>query len=316
MILVISTATDEHADAVLGELSKQGTPATLLDLSQFPQHLNLSMHYDALGHRNFSLDLPDQTKVNLTGCSVIWWRRPQPFVLHPAMTRESYRTFALNECHEAFVGLWQSLDAFWVNDPNKDTMAHRKAYQLRIAEEVGLSIPRTLISNDPAIVHEFIAGQGYERTIYKSFSATEQEWRETRLLRPGELALIENVQYAPVIFQEYIEALYDLRITVIGDAIFPAAIYSQESAYKVDFRMDMASSRIEAVRLPQSIQEQLHALMTRLGLVYGAIDMRLTPEGKYVFLEINPAGQWLFIEQRSQQPITTCLASLLSSHNH
>jgi glutathione synthase/RimK-type ligase-like ATP-grasp enzyme len=129
------------------------------------------------------------------------------------------------------------------------------------------------------------------------------------------LALIDNVQYAPVIFQEYIEARYDLRITVVGDSIFPAAIYSQETAYKVDFRMDIANARIEAVRLPPAVEAQLQALMARLGLVYGAIDMRLTPDERYVFLEINPAGQWLFIEQRSMQPITACLATTLAKHN-
>jgi len=315
MILVISTVADEHAAAVFGELSRQGAPATLLDLSQFPQGMQLSMQYETLGQRNFSLDLADQTKLNLAECAVIWWRRPQPFVLHPSIIRESHRSFALNECHEAFTGLWQSLDAFWVNDPGKDTMAHRKAYQLRVAQEVGLSIPRTLISNDPVAVREFIAAQGHEQTIYKSFSATEQEWRETRLLRSEELALIDNVQYAPVIFQEYIEARYDLRITVVGDSIFPAAIYSQETAYKIDFRMDIANSRIETVRLPSIIEAQLHALMARLGLVYGAIDMRLTPDERYIFLEINPAGQWLFVEQRSRQPITASLANTLFKYN-
>lgn len=316
MILVVSTASDEHAAAVLSELSKQRTPATLLDLSQFPQRMRLSMQYGAPDHHSFFLNLPDGTKLDLTDCAVIWWRRPQQFVLHPDLTRATHRNFALSESYEAFAGLWQALEAFWVNDPKKDEVAHRKAFQLRVAQDVGLTIPRTLISNDPAVVRGFIEAQGHERTIYKAFSATEQDWRETRLLRSEELALVDHVQYAPVIFQEYIEARYDLRITVIGDSIFPAAIYSQESAYKMDFRMDIANSRIEAVRLPPTVESQLHALMARLGLVYGAIDMRLTLDERYIFLEINPAGQWLFIEQRSMQPITASLANTLSKHNH
>lgn len=316
MILIVSTMTDEHAVAVRHELSKRGTPATVLDLSHFPQHMKLAMQYDVPNDRKLSLILPDQTKLNLGACTVVWWRRPQHFVLHPELTRESYRHFAFSESHEAFAGLWQSLDVFWVNHPTRDDVAHRKAFQLNVAQEVGLTIPRTLITNDPNVVREFIAQQGCERTIYKAFSATEQEWRETRLLKQEELALIDNVKYTPVIFQEYIEACYDLRITIVGDEIFPAAIYSQETAYKFDFRMDIVNSRIEAIRLPSAIENQLHALMARLGLVYGAIDMRLTPDGRYIFLEINPAGQWLFIEQRSMQPITASLASLLSAHSH
>jgi glutathione synthase/RimK-type ligase-like ATP-grasp enzyme len=208
--------------------------------------------------------------------------------------------------------MWQALDAVWVNHPSKDEVAHRKAYQLKLAQDIGFTIPQTLISNDPAAVSAFIGSRG-QKVIYKSFSATEREWRETRLLKAEETALLENVKYAPVIFQEYVEAVYDLRITVVGDTLFPAAIYSQETAYKVDFRMDIAHARIEAVSLPEEVEAKIHALMHRLGLIYGAIDMRLTPDGRYVFLEINPAGQWLFIEERSGQPITEQFARVLNS---
>ncbi len=212
---------------------------------------------------------------------------------------------------EALYGLWHALDAFWVNDPGRDHVAHRKAFQLRVAQDVGLEIPDTLISNCPSAVQEFVGTKGIGRVIYKAFSATEQEWRETRLLRDDELGLIDNVRYAPVIFQEYIEAEADLRITVVGDQIFAAAIHSQETAYKVDFRIDITSARIEPARLPPDIEECLRHLMRRLGLVYGAIDMRRTPEGRHVFLEINPAGQWLFVEQHTEQPVTAALAQLL-----
>jgi glutathione synthase/RimK-type ligase-like ATP-grasp enzyme len=284
----------------------------LLDLSQFPQHMQLSIGYGTESSPRFTLTLPDGRLLNLQDCHVVWWRRPQPFVLHPALTQPTHRQFALGESHEAFTGMWQALDAVWVNHPSKDEVAHRKAYQLKLAQDIGFTIPQTLISNDPAAVSAFIGSRG-QKVIYKSFSATEREWRETRLLKAEETALLENVKYAPVIFQEYVEAVYDLRITVVGDTLFPAAIYSQETAYKVDFRMDIAHARIEAVSLPEEVEAKIHALMHRLGLIYGAIDMRLTPDGRYVFLEINPAGQWLFIEERSGQPITEQFARVLNS---
>lgn len=315
MILIISTGGDEHTVAVLNELNKLGLDVRVVDLSKFPQHMRLSMYYEQAGRCQYRLGDEDKDSIALESCSTIWWRRPQHFVLSPNIVKETHRIFALNECHEAFTGLWQGLDVFWVNHPSRDDVAHRKSYQLRIAQEVGLSIPRTLISNNPQDVKEFVTRQGYGRTIYKAFSATEQEWRETRILRQEELDLLDNVQYAPVIFQEYIEASCDLRITVIGNNIFPAAIYSQETAYKVDFRMDMFNARIEPITLPTALEDQLHNLMTRLGLSYGAIDMRLTPDGKYVFLEINPAGQWLFVERQTLQPIAACLARLLSTRN-
>ena len=130
-------------------------------------------------------------------------------------------------------------------------------------------------------------------------------------MRQDELSLLDHVRYAPVIFQEYVEALYDLRVTVVGDEVFAAAIHSQETAYAVDFRMDIESAEIEPVSLPVEVEERVRALLTRLGLVYGAIDMRRTPDDRYVFLEINPAGQWLFVEEKSGQPIASALAEVL-----
>lgn len=223
--------------------------------------------------------------------------------------------FAATEAQEALAGMWHSLDAFWVNDPARDQVAHRKAYQLSVAQDVGLRIPHTMITNDPGEARRFVDARGYRDVVYKAFSATERDWRETRLLREEELELLDNVRYAPVIFQEYVEAAVDLRVTAVGDELYAVAIHSQETDYKVDFRMDIASARIEAVALPDEVQRTLRALMQRLGLVYGAIDMRLTPDGRYVFLEINPAGQWLFVEQPSGQPIADALARLLDERD-
>lgn len=315
MILVISKATDEHAQAVLSELARLNAPATLLDLSQFPQEMALAMSYSGPCARDFSLSLPDHSRLNLAECRSMWWRRPQQFVVHPDIPRSSHQIFAYNECIAAFSGLWQASDAFWVNHPTRDEVAAHKSYQLRVAQDVGLTIPATLITNDPISAQEFILAQGRESVIYKTFSATAEEWRETRLLGDKELSLLGNVKYAPVIFQEYIRAQVDLRVTVVGDDIFAAAIHSQETSYKVDFRMDMMRARLEPHLLPQDVAAAILELMRKLGLIYGAIDMRLTPSGQYVFLEINPAGQWLFVEARTGQEISASLARMLAEND-
>lgn len=313
MILILSHHVDEHAQAVEIELSKRSADCRLLDLSDFPQRIGLSMRYTASGE-SFRFGCVDGG-LDLDDCGAIWWRRPQAPEISSKVSRGTHRQFALSESAEALAGLWHALDAFWINDPALDQVAARKAYQLRIAREVGLTIPDTLITSCSRAAADFAARRGEGRVIFKSFSATEEEWRETRLLGPAELDVIENVQYAPVIFQEYIDAEVDLRVTVVGDQIFAAAIYSQETAYKVDVRIDISRARMKPVDLPEDVQARLHALMKRLGLVYGAIDMRRTPEGRYVFLEINPAGQWLFIERGCGLPISSALAALLHSRD-
>lgn len=311
MILVVSSAADPHATAVRAELSRTGAESQLLDLRMFPMRLDLSLHYgtDYAGPRR--VRCREGCDLDLREIGTVWWRRPQPFELG-ALIRPSHRSFAYNECHEAWAGLWQTLDAFWVNDPLKDEAAARKAYQLDVAKSVGLTIPDTLITNNPAEAGRFIAAHRARGVIYKAFSATEQEWRETRLLGDAEVRLLEQVRHAPVIFQEYVPAGIDLRVTVTGDAIFAAAIHSQETSYRVDFRVDMNRARVEPFELSADVCERLTGLMRRLGLQYGAIDMRQTPEGDVVFLEINPAGQWLFVEDRTGQPITQSVSALLA----
>jgi glutathione synthase/RimK-type ligase-like ATP-grasp enzyme len=314
MILILSTPRDEHAQTVMAEILKLGAKAQLLDLSEFPQRLGLCMHYEN-DKRQFSFGCVN-SGLDLRNCGSVWWRRPQQPEISPNIIRDSHRYFALNESSEALQGLWHSIDVFWVNDPNRDQVAQRKAYQLCVAQDVGLEIPATLITTCPDAVRDFVSLRGFNRVIYKAFSATETEWRETRLLKENEMDMLENVQYAPVIFQEYIEADADLRVTIVGDEIFAASIYSQETSYKVDFRIDMGNARIEATNLPTDIEDRIRTFMQQLGLVYGAIDMRRTPDGRYVFLEINPAGQWLFIEQHTEQHIASALAQILITHDH
>jgi hypothetical protein len=315
MILVVSAPSDWHARELMSRLTARGGNAVLLDLSEFPSRSAVTIDFLPDSRHGVARLMGESRTVSFEDCHVIWWRRPQPFVLDSEVTDVQGRSFALSEAYAAFSGLWLTLDAFWINHPTRDDEAARKVYQLKVARQVGLRIPETCITNSAEDAHRFIERHGPTRTVYKAFSGSEQTWRETRLLKPEEMAHLAKVQYAPVIFQEYIPAGIDLRITVVGERFFPAAIYSQETEYKVDFRMTMQSARFEALELPREVETQLRGLMNRLGLVYGAIDMRRTPEGEYIFLEINPSGQWLFVEERTGQPITEAMAELMLAHD-
>jgi hypothetical protein len=309
--LVISSEKDLHAKVVLERLRALDARAGLLDLSDYPQRWRLSMNYGRPAGQDHRLRRVRDGEFALSECGVIWWRRPQPFELHPEIADHGQRSFVYTECLEALSGMWLSLDACWINQPTRDDEAARKAFQLKVAQKVGLEVPITLITNNPDDARDFVATHGPERTVFKAFSATLQHWRETRLLREDEVALLDNVRFAPVIFQEYIPARVDLRVTVVGGIMFASAVHSQATAYHVDYRIDLESAQVEPFELPTTVVERLRTLMDRLGLVYGAIDMRLTPEGRFVFLEINPSGQWLFMEERTGQPITDAFVRLL-----
>jgi glutathione synthase/RimK-type ligase-like ATP-grasp enzyme len=316
-VLILAPEADEHARVVAAEIEVLGGRADVVDTSLFPERAQVIARFDACPEgprRALAIEL-DRGRIDLDQVGAAWWRRPQTPSPSATLIRPDHRLFAANETHEALRGLWHAMNVFWVNDPGRDEVASRKLLQLRVAQEVGLEIPATLITNDVAEARRFLDAHGDGAVICKAFSATEQQWRETRLVGEGELAQLDNVRYAPVIFQGYVPAEVDVRVTVVGRELFAAAIHSQESAYKVDFRMDMGNTHIDAEELPSQTSKHLFDLMGRLGLVYGAVDLRRTPDGRYVFLEINPAGQWLFVEAATRQPIANALARLLVDHD-
>jgi glutathione synthase/RimK-type ligase-like ATP-grasp enzyme len=107
----------------------------------------------------------------------------------------------------------------------------------------------------------------------------------------------------------------DLRITVVGDQLYAAEIDARRTSYPFDMRMVIGEAPVEVVELPSAVREKILCLMRELGLVYGAIDMRRTTDGEFFFLEVNPAGQWLFVEQRTGLPISKALPELLATFN-
>lgn len=309
MILIVSYPTDDHTVGVLSALNRLGHPAVLIDTARFPSDASLSQRFDG-DQRSYEWST-DGRSIDLTACRAGWWRRPQAFTLQPGISLD-VMSFTYSECHEAVAGLWAALDLNWVNPPELDEVAHHKPYQLAAAAEVGLTVPRTIVTNDPNVARKFIAALGPERTVYKTFLASEQCWRETRVVRPVELELLDSVRLAPVIFQEYVPAIADVRVTVVGERMFAAVIIPAPGGYDLDYRMDMDGASFEPAELPVETQQGIHALMKRLGLVFGAVDLRRTPDDRYVFLEVNPAGEWRFVEERTGQPITHAVAELLT----
>lgn len=295
--------------SVLAELDRVGHPAVLIDTAEFPSRASLTQRFE-FGHQSYEFSTNGR-RIDLGEAGAGWWRRPQPFTLEPGIASDD-ASFTYTECHEAVAGLWAALGIAWVNPPERDEVAHHKPYQLAAAAKVGLRVPRTVITNDPEAARRLIAELGAERTVYKTFLASEECWRETRILRPAELGLLDHVRLAPVIFQEYVPAVADIRATVIGPRIFATAISAAPGGYDLDYRMDLAGARFEPTELPASTERRIQALMKQLGLVYGAIDLRRTPDGGYVFLEVNPAGEWRFVEERTHQPITEAMAALLA----
>lgn len=309
MIGVVSHAADPHATAVLDRLRSVGADVVLLDTADLPSHGALTTTQDPASGWSGTWT-GRHGEVRLADLRAMWWRRPQPFTVDPRVTRGQDVRFALGETAAMVAGLWACLDAHWVNDPVRDEAASVKMRQLKAAAECGLSVPRTCMTNDPAQARAFLDSLG-GRAVFKAFSATPSTWRETRAVRAEDAALLDHVALAPVIFQERIDGGVDVRVTVVGDRRFPARIEVSDRRFEFDVRLDTHAARITECDLPSDVERGLERLMASLGIVYGAADFRVTPDGDLRFLEVNPAGQWLFVELATGQPITAALAEHL-----
>jgi glutathione synthase/RimK-type ligase-like ATP-grasp enzyme len=313
VILVVSYPDEDHTAAVVDRLRGRGHAVHVLDLAELPSRCGVTLRWEDGGAPVFRLE-PDSGTLDLNAVAVIWWRRLRPFGLDPEVA-SSARGFALSETSQAVNGLLDSLDCAWVNDRSADEAAHRKPLQWTTARAVGLAVPRTLVTTNPGDARMFVESVGLGRTVFKAFLASLEAWRETRLVEAADLERLDLVRLAPVIFQEYVEGV-DLRITIIGEAVFAAAIDARGTSYPVDMRMALGEAQVAAIELPGDVRERLLALMRALGLTYGAVDMRRTDDGQYLFLEVNPAGQWLFVERLTGLPISQAVTDELARLDH
>jgi hypothetical protein len=310
MILIISFHDNPHVQAVLRHVSR---PVTVFDVADFPSRASLEVRFGD-GIDRLRLVTEGRRELPIEDVGAVWYRRERPLELDPALTDPTSRLFAWSESNEALTGLWRALDCFWMNPPAADEAGHRKIRQLQLARRVGLSVPETLITNDPSSAREFAVDHLEHGVIRKALRNIAHAPRPTALVTAEDLARIGDVRYAPVTFQQFVPADLDLRVIVVEDEIFPAAIRSRPE-FQTDYRMGIGSAEFSPYTLPDDVASALLELHHRLGLSYGASDFRVTPDGEHVFLEVNPAGEYLFASERTGQPVPQAIAACLERHD-
>ncbi|HSS50174.1 MAG TPA: hypothetical protein VLX28_14645 [Thermoanaerobaculia bacterium] len=300
-VLIMTEPMDFHAYAVAEALRRKGIEAVLWHGTDFPGRQRASVWVDREG---FDLEISGpEIALRQARFDTVWNRRPSdpvlPDHLHPAD-----RVPARRDCQHFVWALWHLIapDAFWVNPLSPIPTAILKPYQLRLAREIGLEIPPTLCSNDPGRIVEFLRAHEGE-TLYKSFHAGSWKSEDgvamlfTSPVTEDDLPDDEALQAAPGIFQVRVPKDHELRVTFLGERPLAARLHSQSNPEGREDWRQSTSLDVEPAELPEPVVRKCRALMARLGLVFGCFDFIVTPEGRHVFLEINPMGQFLFIER-------------------
>jgi glutathione synthase/RimK-type ligase-like ATP-grasp enzyme len=232
------------------------------------------------------------------------------------------------EFGETLLGLYSLLNHVpWINNPFSTRIAHRKMLQLRTASKIGFATPKTVVTNNPEIALSFAEKLPGDIAI-KSLGAicvTESSGEGeqiqfglfTRRVSLVELrSLKDTIRHQPTVFQEFLEKSYELRITCVGSRCFSCRIESRSDDLTADdYRFDTTG----LVHTPQAcpeLEQRLQAYMRTFGLNFGCFDILVTKSGEFVFLECNPNGQWLWVENLTGLPIGQAIAQeLISAHD-
>lgn len=326
-MLVITDYDDIHADAVIEALNLQDVPVYRLNTSDFAMAGRITMKVGGSA-RNSPMrgEVSDPLRtVCLGDVHSVWYRRPGQIRRNPAIAPNA-QPYAQEQFRLALQYLQGALPAKWVNHPAANRRADNKILQLTTARQLGFVIPETVLTNSPSHLEGFRAEHADHEIIIKDLDLSVANAK--LLLRgigtqalPADFVLEASmVAAAPVIAQPFVPKAYELRCTVIGDQIFGARIDSPPSA-RLDWRGAYETApdgtardlnRYSSYELPAAVVERLLALCRAFDLRFAAIDLIVTPSGEYVFLELNPNGQWLWLQWDARLPLVETMVDELT----
>lgn len=315
-VLVLTEEGDVHADYVIKAIERLGGECirfhteTLVD--------NTEYFFSFSGSRAYSNFLIKDSGLDFCVGEIrsVYYRRPKKPVAPQNVEDPGIKEFIENESEALLAGLYLSLTDVntWVNHPTKNRLAGNKIGQLRKAAEIGLKIPDTLITNSVDKAYHFFYDSNKD-VICKSirqelaFDDGKSVFVFThKIPKEAKKVSFEGVRSGSSILQRRIRKRSDVRVTLVGHSCFAVEIENDE----VDWRkIDPYSLPHKVIDLPDQLKQQLIALQSGYGLLSSQMDLLLTHDNEFVFLEINPNGQWLWVELITGLPIAEAIAKFL-----
>ncbi|WP_413201148.1 MvdC family ATP-grasp ribosomal peptide maturase [Nostoc piscinale] len=318
VVLLITHSGDFFTiDRVAEALARKGAQPFRLDTDKFPLELQLTAHFEQ--SKSYHTIEYDNQLISTDQVQAVWLRRIWEPNLSPELAPK-FREACIRESKATLNGFWDSLkQARWVDNLERIDYANNKLRQLRIASEVGFVIPQTLVTNKAEAAREFF-GQVNGKMVSKlltalshSMQATSSFFLYTSVVKEEDLQDAESLRYCPMIFQEQISKQQELRVVYVNGEVFVGALNADVyAAAKADWRKPgIEIGAWQHHELPDEVVLRLQTFMGRLGLLFGSFDFILTPSGEYVFLEINPVGEWGMLEKDLDLPIANAIADAL-----
>jgi len=311
-VLLLGTPPDAHLEAIRVQLNSLGIENILVNTSDLIKN-GLTLRFG----QKFTFESHQFGSLSPSEIQSVWIRRPENPKIEKENISNSQIKFLENQWTETLRGFYACLqNSFWISNPEKMVIASRKAFQLNLARKK-LLIPKTIITNRTDEAVSFAQECGGKVILKLPGRKWFLDSQNVRKVVPTSVVDIQGnntlkVGNTPVILQEYIKDKTDIRVFVIGSVVLSAEIKVPPEI--VDWRQGNTNNTEYAIHLlPKNIQAEVVSLTRKLDLNYAAVDFILDKNRNYYFLELNPLGEFLWIEEATGLAITRGLAKLLAN---
>lgn len=313
MILILTNKWDISVDFVIKQLQTVGVKYLRLNTEDLPKYsstINFPNFEFRINKKEEEIDLSKTVKV-------VWNRRPGlPFENVSYAKKTGISRFIDNQWFTWIESLQLIPNVTWINNPIANTIMECKPRQLFLADKMGFSIPKTIISNDILKINSFL-DRNQKNIVKALYSPLIKEKDVDKFIYTNCISQIdgiekETIQLSPSIFQQSINPKIDYRVTVVGNEIFPVriSIANYGSDFPVDWRTIENGITYQLCHLPEDIEQLCKRYVKENGLLFGSIDL-VEQDGVYFFLEINPNGEWGWLQYPNKIPIAESITKLL-----
>jgi glutathione synthase/RimK-type ligase-like ATP-grasp enzyme len=296
MLLILTNTDDLTVDFFILYLEKHGIPYYRFNVDRFPSSIEIEYRVNSQGINGIISD--EHHSIALEDVSVIWYRRA---LIPPPVSELDPESipYIRQEGRHFLEGTFLALRVPWINSLHATLIGERKLYQLRIAHDCGFTVPKTVVANSPLAFQEIKEAKGglICKPVYCGLQVTQSGCYSAYTHNPNlkDLQDEKALRLCPTYLQEEIDRIEDVRVTFFGKTYFAVSIRSKENL--IDWRRPGTQLEYEEIALEDVVVNACYRFMDELGLVYGAFDFIRDKQGKLYFLEINPAGEWAWLEQ-------------------
>jgi glutathione synthase/RimK-type ligase-like ATP-grasp enzyme len=317
MILILTDKNDVHVDVVVKLFESENIPFVRLNLDVYSlENTQITFKKNKWDIKNLINEFSSEEITS------IWNRKTFVQLLLEEQNKDYEFNIWKNEWNKTLLGLYYHLKNIpWLNYYRDNHKAENKYFQMSLAESLNLNLPDTVVTNDKTELREFFSK--HEKVVLKLlnqdfYKVAENEFKGfyVNILNAENIDNFCDKEENPILLQEYIEKKFEVRYTVVGEEHFVCKIESQLSEISmVDWRRyDLPNTPHSIISPPLEVKNAVSKLMNELNLIYGALDFIVTNDDVWYFLEINPSGQYLWIEDLTGLQISNSIKNWLISH--